>query len=107
VPVPADYDGDGTDDYGVFRLANATWLVHLSSTNGLKTLSWGSPVMGDIPVPADYDGDGKDDIAVYRTSTATWFIAYASGGWASLSWGAAGSADTVGGLQEFAVVALQ
>jgi hypothetical protein len=66
IPVPADYNGDGKTDYGIWRPSTGEWMV-----NGTTTV-YGTA--GDIPVPADYTGDGKADIAVWRPSTGDWFV---------------------------------
>lgn len=67
--VPADYDGDGSEDVAVFRPSTGQWLIK-GSTAGDYTVVWGTA--GDVPVPGDYDGDGKDDQAVYRAGT--WYL---------------------------------
>ena len=67
--VPADYDGDGTTDFAVFR--DGTWYVR-----GMASVQFGQ--RGDIPVPGDYNGDGKADFAVFRPATGTWYIRGAS-----------------------------
>jgi hypothetical protein len=65
VPVPGDYDGDGTVDIAMWRPSTGVWLLR-----GLPDARWGRA--GDVPVPADYDGDGRTDIAVWRPSTGAW-----------------------------------
>ena len=70
--APADFDGDGASDVGVFRPGDRQWLLRSSSTGGGLAVTWGEPE--DVPVPADYDGDGRADIAVFRPSNATWYI---------------------------------
>jgi hypothetical protein len=66
---PMDMNGDGTDDYVVFRPSTGTW--HLR--NSPPVITFGQN--GDLPVGADYNGDGKADIAVFRpAATGTWHI---------------------------------
>ncbi|HEY0050333.1 MAG TPA: hypothetical protein VGB68_13645, partial [Pyrinomonadaceae bacterium] len=47
-PVPADYDGDGRADLGVFRPSEANWYL-LLSTAGYTGVQFGAN--GDIPTP--------------------------------------------------------
>jgi alpha-tubulin suppressor-like RCC1 family protein len=65
--VPADFDGDGDSDIGVFRPSVGGWYIQ-----GQTTVFHGLP--GDIPVPGDYDGDGDTDRAVYRPAVGGWYI---------------------------------
>ena len=68
IPITGDFNGDGTDDYGVFF--QGEWFLDL---NGDRTWDrydlWaklGSD--GDLPVTGDWDGDGKDDIGIFGTA---------------------------------------
>ena len=46
-PQPADYDGDGKSDLGLFRPSTGTWEFLLSGNHTQKTFNWG--LSGDIP----------------------------------------------------------
>ncbi len=74
VPVPADYDGDGTADAAVWRPSTGAWWIRRSRTASVEHVPWGVARSRDVPLPADYDGDGRADIAVWRPETATWYI---------------------------------
>ena len=49
MPVPADYDGDGRADVGVYRPATGTWCLN-GTTAGFSAVVWGDPVA--LPLPA-------------------------------------------------------
>jgi hypothetical protein len=81
-PAPGDYDGDGEDDYSLYRAGasagqQSNFFIIRSSDSTLQHYAWG--VFGDQAVTRDYDGDGITDVAVFRrgataTAQATWFI---------------------------------
>ncbi len=80
IPVPADYDGDGVTDLGVYYPAIGGWYV-FCSREGYFHERWGWNEV--VPVPADYDGDGRADIAVFHRAAAMWYVSYSGGGeWA-------------------------
>ena len=67
-----DFDGDGSNDFAVFRPSSGTW--YSENSTGFRALSFGGA--NDTPVSADYDGDGKTDAAVFKNvgGGAVWEI---------------------------------
>lgn len=92
-PVPGDYDGDGNDDFAVWRPGTGEWFV-LRSLSGFNpqyasVFRWGR--LGDIPVQADYDGDRRTDQAVFRSTENRWYVHQSSDGkWRTSVFGQAG-----------------
>ncbi|QDV34855.1 DUF4394 domain-containing protein [Tautonia plasticadhaerens] len=81
-PVPADYNGDGRDDIGLFRSVTDLptgdrWFI-LPSSGAFPGVANGFPVNfgedGDIAAVSDYTGDGAPDLAVYDTDAGIWTI---------------------------------
>jgi hypothetical protein len=68
LPVPGDYDGDGSAGLAVFNTVTGNWSLE----EGALTVAYGAA--GDIPVQADYDGDGTTDIAVVNMTLGEWRV---------------------------------
>jgi hypothetical protein len=58
----ADFDGDGSNDFSVFRPSTGTW--YSQNSQGFTAQNFG--LASDVPVSADFDGDGKTDKAIFR-----------------------------------------
>src|SRR5204862_1038490 len=79
-PAPGDYDGDGRDDFALYRAGvaaapqGAYWVL-LTSTFTMQYYAWGTT--GDLQCARDFDGDGITDPNVFRRgpvgSTAVWY----------------------------------
>ena len=79
IPVPGDYNDDGSVDRAVYSASTGVWWVH-----GQAPILWGVP--GDLAVPGDFNGDGATDAAVYRPSTGIWYVRNLS----TVAWGLIG-----------------
>ncbi len=62
-----DYDGDGTDDIGLFRPAIGLWSVR-----GITRIYFG--ISSDFPVSGDYRGEGTSEIGIFRPSSGLWAL---------------------------------
>jgi len=65
--IAADFNGDGTNDIGIFRSSSGLWAIR-----GVTRVYFGSS--GDKPMPGDYNGDGVVDIALFRPSAGLWAV---------------------------------
>lgn len=74
VPVPNDYNRNGTTDFAVWRKSEGNWYAIDGVTFEINARNWGSGALGDIPVAGNFDNDGKGDYTVFRRSTGDWHI---------------------------------
>ncbi len=76
LPMALDWNGDGLDEWGVFRPSNARWYIDMNHNVGAfepgTDLEFQYGLITDIPITGDFGGDGADEIAVFRDGT--WYI---------------------------------
>ena len=63
----ADFNGDGTNNIGIFRPSSGLWAIR-----DVTRVYFGSS--GDNPMPGDYNGDGTADIGLFRPASGLWAI---------------------------------
>ena len=74
----ADFDGNGKNDFAVFRPSTGAW--YSQNDSGFTASTFGSST--DKVVSGDYDGDGKTDRAIFKNvnGQAVWEIKRSSDG---------------------------
>ncbi|HEX6246720.1 MAG TPA: VCBS repeat domain-containing M23 family metallopeptidase [Nocardioidaceae bacterium] len=73
VPLAGDWDGNGTDEVGVFRRGPGRASFHLRAEDGTSTSALlGRPT--DLPVVGDWDGDGRTDVGVRRAGSRIFLL---------------------------------
>lgn len=84
----SDLNGDGTNDFAIFRPTTGDWWT--ANSDGVGVQNFGTAA--DKVVSGDYDGDGRTDIAVFKNvgGQGVWSIKRSSdGGVTDAAWGLA------------------
>ena len=63
VPIAGDWDGNGTDSYGIYR---SPWFAVANTLGGPATTYAKYGLAGDRPMAGDWNDDGKDTVGVGR-----------------------------------------
>ncbi|NND12387.1 MAG: N-acetylmuramoyl-L-alanine amidase [Acidimicrobiia bacterium] len=74
-PFLGDWDCDGIDSPGLYRVGDGFVYLRNSNTIGTADVRFYMGEQGDRPLVGDFNGDGCDTISVYRPGTGQVFIA--------------------------------
>ncbi len=91
-----DYDGDGQDDFAVFRPGSPSFFAIVRSLNDTMYFETFGEPGDDASVVGDYNGDGLADLALYRggatpADQSFWFYRpLGGGGFVTIPWGQGG-----------------
>ncbi|WP_310529513.1 hypothetical protein, partial [Nocardioides sp.] len=69
--VSGDWDGNGTDEVGVYRPAEGTFYQRRPDGTSATVLLGD---VDDLPVSGDWDGNGVTDLGVFDQATATFTL---------------------------------
>jgi hypothetical protein len=76
LPVIGDWNGDGSDEIGVYRPGNRAFYLDVNGNGtwdaGDRALAFG--LKGDIPIAGNWNGDGADEIGVYRPGNRAFYL---------------------------------
>jgi hypothetical protein len=80
-PVAGDWDGDGTDEVGVWRGNTRYFYLDMNGNgiyNGTATERFGpflsTTDSSDRPVAGDWDGDGSDEVGIWRGAKRYFYL---------------------------------
>ena len=77
-PVVGDWNGDGTDEIGVWRPSTGRFYLDMDGsrtwTTGVDVITASFGVATDHPMAGDWNGDGTDEIGVWRPSTGRFYL---------------------------------
>lgn len=78
VPVTGDWNGDDTDQIGMYDPSKAMWFLDENSNGRWDGTSGGDAQFrfgrGGLPVSGDWDGNGIDEIGLYYPSNGLWML---------------------------------
>jgi len=102
IPVPGDWNGNGTTKFGLFRPSTGEWFLDYNGDRGWDRCtkdrcinsSWTGAY---LPVSGDWDGTGTSKIGVFDPSSGEWFLDLnGNGQWTKFSFGEKGDIPVVG-----------
>ena len=75
LPVVGDWNGDGTDGIGTFRIDTTEWMLRNTASAGAADAGrFRFGARGGSPVTGDWNGDHIDGIGVFDPSSTRWSL---------------------------------
>jgi hypothetical protein len=76
LPLAGDWDGDGTDEVGLFRPATNVFYLDLNGDGAITAADakFAMGNSGDLPLIGDWNGDGIDHVGLFRPSNNRYIL---------------------------------
>ena len=74
LPVPGDWNGNGTATPGLYRQSDGFFYARNTNTQGIADANCFAGNPNDIPISGDWNNNGTDTLGLYRPENQTFYL---------------------------------